>query len=143
MDGPPSGPLPLRVSMTRHGGTVSNWSAGRVSGRVTCPILLPLFSVNHSAPSDPPVTKKGLLNAVGIVYSEMAPAVVIRPILLPVLSVNHSAPSGPALMPSGALNAVGIVYSEIAPAVVIRPILSLSCSVNHSAPSGPALIPRG
>jgi hypothetical protein len=28
MYGPPKGPLGLRVSMTRHGATVSNWSAG-------------------------------------------------------------------------------------------------------------------
>ena len=61
--------------------------------------ILPLPSVNHSAPSGPAVINWGLLVAVGTGNSVMTPAVVIRPTLLPTSSVNHSAPSGPAVMP--------------------------------------------
>jgi hypothetical protein len=78
------------------------------------------------------VIQSGLLDAVGIGYSVMVPAVLIRPILLPSNSVNQSAPSGPAVMPPGSLEAVGIGYSLSVPAVPIRPILSLVDSVNHS-----------
>ena len=53
-----------------------------------------------------------ILAAVGMMYSEMTPATVIRRILLPLDSVNHSAPSGPAAMTSGWLDAVGTVYSS-------------------------------
>src|SRR5436309_135079 len=121
MNGPPSGPTPLRVSMTRHAATVSNWSAGRGDGSMTCPILLP--SVNHSAPSGPAVRPRGGPEAVGIVYSEIAPAVLIRPILWALISVNHSAPSGPAVMPPRPLDAVGTAYSVIVGPGVARPIL--------------------
>ena len=72
------------------------------------PILLPLNSVNHSAPSGPAVMPKGSLPAVGIGNSVITPAVVMRPILLALRSVNHSAPSGPAVMPAGKLLAVVI-----------------------------------
>jgi hypothetical protein len=67
------------------------------------PILLPVFSANHSAPSGPTVMPKGWLLAVGIGNSVITSAVVMRPILLPKVSVNHSAPSGPTVMPKGPL----------------------------------------
>jgi hypothetical protein len=119
-------------------------TAVSVMGADTRPILLPLDSVNHSAPSGPAATPLGALDAVGTAISEMTPAVVIRPMLLPNCSTNHSAPSGPAAIDSGALAAVGTAYSLVTtPAVVIRPILLLLNSVNHSAPSDPAAIPAG
>jgi hypothetical protein len=65
------------------------------------PILLPLASVNQSAPSGPAVMLSNPLDDVGTGYSLSAPAVVIRPILLPKYSGNQSAPSGPATMLSG------------------------------------------
>ena len=108
------------------------------------PILLPLYSTNHSTPSGPTVMFLGLLLAVGIVNSLVTtPAVVIRPILLPLNSVNHSAPSGPAVIAKGALPAVGMVNSLKLPAVVMRPTLLPPPSTNHSAPSGPAAMPCG
>jgi hypothetical protein len=67
------------------------------------PILLPLLSVNHSAPSGPAVMPYGPLLLVGIGNSVIVPAVVIRPILLLFNSVNHSAPSGPAVIIQGKL----------------------------------------
>jgi hypothetical protein len=68
---------------------------------------------------------RGLLSLVGVMYSEMTPAVVIRPILLVLPSANHSAPSGPTVISLPPMLAVGVGYSEMAPAVVIRPILLL------------------
>src|SRR5690242_17348334 len=65
------------------------------------PILPPLSSVNHNAPSGPVVMPRGLALSVGTGYSLMVPAVVIRPILLPQYSVNHTAPSGPVATPKG------------------------------------------
>lgn len=106
------------------------------------PILLPLPSVNHNAPSGPAVMPAGELFAVGTGYSVITPAVVIRPILPP-FSVNQSAPSGPAVIPVGPLFGVGKGYSVKLPDVVTRPILLPLSSVNHSAPSGPAVISSG
>src|SRR4051812_7981867 len=123
-------------------------NAGMLDGLGTSrPILFPLNSVNHKAPSGPVVMPPGRLLAVGIGYSVMAPAVVIRPIWLTEGSVNQRAPSGPVVMKKAPEFAVGIGYSVNAPAVVIRPILfpgrsgALRPSVNQSAPSGPAVIP--
>ena len=47
------------------------------------PILLPLNSVNQSAPSGPAVISNGSLFEVGTGYSVIVPEVVMRPILLP------------------------------------------------------------
>ena len=51
----------------------------------------------------------------GMTYSLITPAVVMRPILFPagLYSVNQRAPSGPAAMPKGRLLAVGIGNSVI------------------------------
>jgi hypothetical protein len=108
------------------------------------PILLPMHSVNHSAPSGPVTMPRGLLSAVGTGNSVMTPAGVIRPILLPSTSVNHTFPSGPAAIPRGLPLAVGTGNSAKTPDVVTRPILfAPNSSVNQSAPSGPAaMAPR-
>src|ERR1700680_1316100 len=68
-------------------------------------------SPNPSAPSAPTVIPVGVVFAVGIGYSLMAPAVVIRATFAP--SVNHNAPSGPAVMSLGKAFAVGFGYSVI------------------------------
>ena len=86
------------------------------------PILLPLSSVNHSAPSGPAVMPYGMLSAPGSAYSVISPAVVIRPILLPLDSVNHSAPSGPAVRSARNASGVGSGYSVSWPSWVSRPI---------------------
>src|SRR5215210_5373850 len=52
----------------------------QVAGETIRPILLPVSSVNHNAPSGPTVIPAGPLSAVGTVKSVMIPAVVIRPI---------------------------------------------------------------
>ena len=85
---------------------------------------------------------RGWLPGVGIGFSVITPAVVIRPIWFRTGSVNHSAPSGPAVISPGELAGLGMGNSVICPLVVILPILPF-CSVNHSAPSGPAIIPPG
>src|SRR5262245_20559249 len=51
------------------------------------PILLPVVSANHNAPSGPATMPMGLLPAVGIGNSVIAPPSVMRPILLPLCSV--------------------------------------------------------
>jgi hypothetical protein len=82
---------------------------------------------------------------VGIIYSLISPAVVIRP-TLPAEgknSVNHSAPSGPFVIPMGELPDVGTVNSVSAPDVVMRPILLVPYSVNQSAPSAPDVMEIG
>ena len=60
------------------------------------PILLASPSVNHSAPSDPVVMRKGLLPAVGIENSVNTPPVVMRPILLAPTSVNQARRPAPS-----------------------------------------------
>ena len=67
------------------------------------PILFPLNSVNHSAPSGPVAINSGSLAAAGVGNSVITKPAVMRPIVLPAgpLSVNHIAPSGPIAMPSG------------------------------------------
>ena len=72
------------------------------------PILLPYYSVNHSAPSGPAVMHRDALPPVGIANSVITPGGGDPPDLVAVCSVNHSAPSGPAVMPEGRLLAVGI-----------------------------------
>src|SRR2546430_14184551 len=57
----------------------------------------------------------GLLLAVGIGYSVMAPDGVILPTLFPMSSVNQTLPSRPAAMPNGKLLGVGIAYSVTSP----------------------------
>src|ERR1700722_639715 len=83
------------------------------------------------------------LPGVGIGYSVMDPATVMRPILLPKYSVNHSAPSGPVVIPYGSLCGVGMAYSLNDPVVVTRPMLLPPNSVNQRARSGPTVMPRG
>src|SRR5437588_4990063 len=63
------------------------------------PILLPLVSVNQTAPSGPAVIPSGTLPSVGVGNSVMVPAGVILPMLLRPASVNHRFPSGPAATP--------------------------------------------
>ena len=65
------------------------------------PILLPLDSVNQSAPSGPTVMSAANAPGVASGYSVTTPLVVMRPIRSPFDSVNHSAPSGPATMSVG------------------------------------------
>jgi len=78
------------------------------------PILLPPYSVNHNAPSDPGAMPSGKPKAVGKVYSvTLVAAVGMRPILSPLYSVNHSAPSGPVVIPEGSASIVGMAYSPI------------------------------
>src|SRR6266511_385299 len=103
------------------------------------PMLLPMYSVNHSLPSGPEAMPQGALSGVGMGYSVMAPSVVIRPIL-PLDSVNHRLPSGPEAMADGQ-QPVG--YSVIVPSVLIRPILLPMRSVNQRLPSGPDTMPMG
>jgi hypothetical protein len=104
-------------------------------------MLLPVDSVNQSAPSGPVVMMLGVLFGVGITYSVIAPAVVMRPILFCDGSVNHNAPSGPATIPLEPVpEAIG--YRVIVPEVVIRPTLEM-LSENHKEPSGPAAISLG
>jgi len=55
---------------------------------VILPILSAVYSVNQSAPSGPAVMATPPLLEVGIEYSVMTPAVVIRPTLLPPCSMN-------------------------------------------------------
>jgi hypothetical protein len=110
-----------------------------VDGQIR-PMLLPITSVNHKAPSGPAVIPTGWLAAVGIEYSVTMPVVLIRPILLPPVSVNHNAPSGPDVMFCGLLEAVRTGYSVMTAAVVILPILFPPSSANHKAPSGPAVM---
>jgi hypothetical protein len=63
------------------------------------PILLPLFSVNHIAPSGPPVMAPGAARTVGIENLRSALRIVMRSIVLVISSLNYIAPSGPAAMP--------------------------------------------
>ena len=63
-------------------------------------MLLPLTSVNQSAPSGPAAISIGPLK-VATGNSLKLPAIVTRPILSVLPSVNQSAPSGPAAIPSG------------------------------------------
>ena len=72
-----------------------------VAGGVKCPSLSPDCSVNHRSPSEPVVMPQGSALGVGMGYSVIVPAIVIRPTLLPTNSVNHRLPSGPAVMPKG------------------------------------------
>ena len=65
------------------------------------PILLPLDSVNHSAPSGPAVMSARNASGVGSGYSVSWPSLVSRPIALPRSSLNHSAPSEPSTMSVG------------------------------------------
>src|SRR5215467_7369422 len=70
--------------------SATTWLASEVTG-ATCtrPILLPAFSVNQTAPSDPPTILKGTLAEVGIGYSAMSPSIVRQPILFALYSVNQ------------------------------------------------------
>src|SRR5713226_9129492 len=96
------------------------WLAGAVmTGGVLMtiwPILLALFSVNHTLPSGPAVIRRGKLLKVGTVNSVIAPAVVIVPILLAEPSVNQRLPSEASVIPTGPLFGVRSAYSVIAPA---------------------------
>ena len=99
---------------------------------VILPILLPVFSVNHTLPSGPGAIPTGKADAVGIVYSVIAPVVgLILPTLLAPFSVNHMSPSGPAVIRAGTLFAVGVAYSVMTPEVLIFATLLVPCSVNH------------
>ncbi len=69
--------------------------------------------------------------AVGILYSVILPAVVIRPILFAAVSVNHKAESQPAVMASGFAFAVGKLNCVRAPDGVMRAILLIPGSVIH------------
>jgi hypothetical protein len=74
------------------------------------PILLPVPSVNHRAPSGPETNSgrhgcRGWHHILG-----NNPRVVIRRIRLPCVSVNQSAPSGPEVMLEDSL-------SELAPGI--------------------------
>src|SRR5580693_8058238 len=97
--------------------------------------ILPMNSVNQSAPSGPATIPKGwLFCGVGTGYSAVTtPAVVMRPILLLEYSVNQSAPSDPVAIPAQPAAAVGTGYSVTTPAVEMRPILLAVYSVNQSA----------
>jgi hypothetical protein len=53
----------------------------------------------------------GMLEAVGIVNSVIAPHRVMRPILPVAFSVNQTLPSGPVAMAVGSAAAVGSAYS--------------------------------
>lgn len=88
--------------------------------------MFPLFSsVNQIALSGPVVMAKGPPYRLGVWYSVISPAVVIRATLLTVsaISVNHIAPSGPAVIPYGHASMVGMENSVRTPEVVILPIL--------------------
>jgi hypothetical protein len=62
-------------------GAAVQLTVGGVGGAMmTCPILLEELSVNQTLPSGPAVIAQGELS-VGIEYSVIIPAVVIRPIL--------------------------------------------------------------
>ena len=118
----------------------------KVPAVVTRPILpfpLPWASTNHRAPSGPVVMACESLPGVGIGYSVMDPATVMRQTLLPKYSVNHSAPSGPVVIPYGSLSGVGMAYWLNDPSTVTRPMLLPRYSVNQRAPSGPTAMPRG
>jgi hypothetical protein len=73
------------------------------------PILFPLRSVNQTFPSAPAVMPAGMLAAVGIGNSVMAPRTgssanpegMIRPMLFPSVSVNQTLPSGPVAIWEG------------------------------------------
>src|SRR5258708_26538705 len=81
--------------------------------------------------------------AVGIWYSTMAPAGVMRPMAFePPVSANHRLPSGPATIAPG-LPPDGTGNSVMVPVGVMRPILRPSFSVNQTLPSGPLTIPHG
>src|SRR5207253_1868441 len=69
---------------------------------VILPILLPLYSVNHSFLSGPVVMNNGRLPGVGTGQSVIAPAGVMRPIrLADENSVNQMLPSEPDVTPTG------------------------------------------
>ena len=89
------------------GGGVGTGYSVMVPKTVMRPMLLPLDSANHSAPSGPSAIPIGAAPAVGTAYSAIAPLVLMRPILLPAVSVNHRAPSGPAAIPNGEEAGVG------------------------------------
>ena len=65
-------------------------------------MLLPTFSVNHSAPSGPAVIPPGSRAGRGVGNSFVStPVVVMRPILPAPVSVNQSAWSAPVAMADG------------------------------------------
>ena len=79
-------------------------SPGRDSVLLQTPVLvmrptLPA-SVNHTAPSGPPVMPSRLF-VFGTEYSLTTPFIEIRPMRVPSISVNHRSPSGPAAICSG------------------------------------------
>ncbi len=66
------------------------------------PILFPMISVNHRAPSGPAQMLMGTPGLLGTAYSSVTTGPeVARPILLAADSQNHRAPSGPVQIPSG------------------------------------------
>src|SRR5262249_57739096 len=102
------------------------------------PILLALYSVNHSAPSGPAAIPAVQAHPVATGYSVIigfagVAFVGIRPILLALYSVNHSAPSGPTAILSGLLLALGVAYWVMAPPVGTRPIWLWLRSVRQRA----------
>ena len=64
-------------------------------------MLSPRYSVNQRFPSDPAVMPQAPGVVVGMSYSVMTPAVVMRPILSPNHSANQTLPSGPEAMLNG------------------------------------------
>jgi hypothetical protein len=90
----PSGPA---VIMEGCGATL-NWVMACDVGSMR-PILSPLISVNHRAPSGPETMSKGVLPAASPVENSVTtPPVVMRPILSVPASANHSAPSDPVVI---------------------------------------------
>ena len=107
------------------------------------PILLPLYSVNHSAPSGPAVMPGPAAGRGDREFGDRAggrdpPDLVAAGFGEPQRAVR---PRRDAQWVATARQ--GCVYSVITPAVVIRPILLPAYSVNHSAPSGPAVMSDG
>src|ERR1700687_5757200 len=95
--------------------------------------------MNHMSPSGPAASGPTRLYLVGIVYSVIAPMVVIRASLS--ISLNQRAPSGAAAIWSPTWE--GVANSVMEPLLVMRPILLGPDSTNHTASSGPAAIPVG
>src|SRR5260221_7718175 len=98
----PSAPAAIRIGWLLPVGTGYSVILPSVVMR---PILLPLYSVNHSALSEPTVMQTG--PAFGTGYSVIFPSIVIRPILLPPNSANQIVPSGPVIRRVGPLLAFG------------------------------------